>query len=332
MVKKRYYAVMTGTIIVLVIFALYALCIGQYHISFDELVRAFTGKDVSANVITVLFKIRLPRIIISIAAGASLACAGAAFQSLFANPLATPDTLGASNGASFGAALAILLRFDILYIQASALASGLLAIGLVFIVSGASKRNVSILTVVLSGMVISSLFSSLVSFVKFVADPNDVLPVITYWLMGSFSSISLKSLYTGLPFILIGTMILYLCRYRMNVLSLSKEEAISLGVNLPLLRGLIIVASTLITASITAMCGVISWVGLLIPHIARMLVGNDNTRLIPCSMACGGLFLVVIDTLARTLAISEIPVSVLTSMIGAPLFILLLKKTGGIVQ
>ena len=154
MVKKRYYAVMTGTIIVLVIFALYALCIGQYHISFDELVRAFTGKDVSANVITVLFKIRLPRIIISIAAGASLACAGAAFQSLFANPLATPDTLGASNGASFGAALAILLGFDILYIQASALLSGLLAIGLVFIVSGASKRNVSILTVVLSGMVI----------------------------------------------------------------------------------------------------------------------------------------------------------------------------------
>lgn len=248
---------------------------------------------------------------------------------MFANPLATPDTLGTSNGASFGAALAILLGLGTFGIQLSALLAGLLAIALVFVVSGASKKNVSILTVVLSGMVISSLFSALVSFVKFVADPNDVLPVITYWLMGSFSSINLKSLYTGLPLILIGTVILYLIRYRINVLSLSKEESISLGINLPLIRTVIIVSSALVTASVTAMCGVISWVGLLIPHIARMLVGNDNSRVIPCSIVCGSLFLLVIDTLARTIAISEIPVSILTSMIGAPVFIALLKKTGG---
>ena len=332
MVKKRYYAVMTGTAIVLVIFALYALCTGQYQISLEELVRAFAGKEVSANVMTVLFKIRLPRILVSIAAGAGLSAAGAAFQSMFANPLATPDTLGASNGASFGAALAILLGFNILGIQAMALIFGLSAIALVFLVSGADRRNVSILTVLLSGMVISSLFSALVSFVKFVADPNDVLPVITYWLMGSFSSINLKSLYTGLPLIAAGTVILYLIRYRLNVLSLSKEETVSLGIDVPKIRTLIIVSSTLITASVTAMCGVISWVGLLIPHIARMLVGNDNCRVIPCSIVCGGLFLVVIDTLARTLAISEIPVSILTSIIGAPVFILLLKKTGGMMR
>ena len=331
MVKKRYYAVMTGTAIVLVIFALYALCTGQYQISLEELVRAFAGKEVSANVMTVLFKIRLPRILVSIAAGAGLSAAGAAFQSMFANPLATPDTLGASNGASFGAALAILLGFNILGIQAMALIFGLSAIALVFLVSGADRRNVSILTVVLSGMVISSLFSALVSFVKF-ADPNDVLPVITYWLMGSFSSINLKSLYTGLPLIAAGTVILYLIRYRLNVLSLSKEETVSLGIDVPKIRTLIIVSSTLITASVTAMCGVISWVGLLIPHIARMLVGSDNCRVIPCSIVCGGLFLVVIDTLARTLAISEIPVSILTSIIGAPVFILLLKKTGGMMR
>lgn len=329
MFKNRYSAVMTGTMIVLVIFALYALCIGQYSISFEDLIRALTGKQPPANVITVLFKIRLPRILVSIGAGAGLSAAGAAFQSMFANPLATPDTLGTSNGASFGAALAILLGLGTFGIQLSALLAGLLAIALVFVVSGASKKNVSILTVVLSGMVISSLFSALVSFVKFVADPNDVLPVITYWLMGSFSSINLKSLYTGLPLILIGTVILYLIRYRMNVLSLSKEESISLGVNLPLIRTVIIVSSALVTASVTAMCGVISWVGLLIPHIARMLVGNDNSRVIPCSIVCGSLFLLVIDTLARTIAISEIPVSILTSMIGAPAFIALLKKTGG---
>lgn len=332
MFKNRYSAVMTGTMIVLVIFALYALCTGQYQISLEELVRAFAGKEVSANVMTVLFKIRLPRILVSIAAGAGLSAAGAAFQSMFANPLATPDTLGASNGASFGAALAILLGFNILGIEAMALIFGLSAIALVFLVSGADRRNVSILTVVLSGMVISSLFSALVSFVKFVADPNDVLPVITYWLMGSFSSINLKSLYTGLPLIAAGTVILYLIRYRLNVLSLSKEETVSLGIDVPKIRTLIIVSSTLITASVTAMCGVISWVGLLIPHIARMLVGNDNCRVIPCSIVCGGLFLVVIDTLARTLAISEIPVSILTSIIGAPVFILLLKKTGGMMR
>ena len=329
MFKNRYSAVMTGTMIVLVIFALYALCIGQYSISFEDLIRALTGKQPPANVITVLFKIRLPRILVSIGAGAGLSAAGAAFQSMFANPLATPDTLGTSNGASFGAALAILLGLGTFGIQLSALLAGLLAIALVFVVSGASKKNVSILTVVLSGMVISSLFSALVSFVKFVADPNDVLPVITYWLMGSFSSINLKSLYTGLPLILIGTVILYLIRYRMNVLSLSKEESISLGVNLPLIRTVIIISSALVTASVTAMCGVISWVGLLIPHIARMLVGNDNSRVVPCSIVCGSLFLLVIDTLARTIAISEIPVSILTSMIGAPVFIALLKKTGG---
>lgn len=329
MFKNRYSAVMTGTMIVLVIFALYALCIGQYSISFEDLIRALTGRQPPANVITVLFKIRLPRILVSIGAGAGLSTAGAAFQSMFANPLATPDTLGTSNGASFGAALAILLGLGTFGIQLSALLAGLLAIALVFVVSGASKKNVSILTVVLSGMVISSLFSALVSFVKFVADPNDVLPVITYWLMGSFSSINLKSLYTGLPLILIGTVILYLIRYRMNVLSLSKEESISLGINLPLIRTVIIVSSALVTASVTAMCGVISWVGLLIPHIARMLVGNDNSRVIPCSIVCGSLFLLVIDTLARTIAISEIPVSILTSMIGAPVFIALLKKTGG---
>ena len=315
--------------IVLVIFALYALCVGQYSISFEDLIRALTGKQTAANVITVLFKIRLPRILVSIGAGAGLSAAGAAFQSMFANPLATPDTLGTSNGASFGAAFAILLGLGTFGIQLSALLAGLLAIALVFVVSGASKKNVSILTVVLSGMVISSLFSALVSFVKFIADPNDVLPVITYWLMGSFSSINLKSLYTGLPLILIGTVILYLIRYRMNVLSLSKEESISLGVNLPLIRTVIIVSSALVSASVTAMCGVISWVGLLIPHIARMLVGNDNSRVIPCSIVCGSLFLLVIDTLARTIAISEIPVSIMTSMIGAPVFIALLKKTGG---
>ena len=150
--------------------------------------------------------------------------------------------------------------------------------------------------------------------------------------MGSLSSINLKSLYTGLPLIAIGTFILYLIRYRMNVISLSKEEAVSLGVNLPVVRTVVIVSAALITASVTAMCGVISWIGLLIPHISRMLVGNDNSRVIPCSIVCGGLFLVVIDTLARTLTVSEIPVSILTSIVGAPVFILLLKKTGGVLK
>jgi iron complex transport system permease protein len=281
-----------------------------------------------ANVHTVLFQIRIPRILLSILAGAGLAASGCAFQSLFGNPLATPDTLGIANGASFGAAAGILLGLQAIGVQTCALAAGLLAVVLVFAVTG-GKRS-SMIMVVLAGMVISSLFSALVSLVKYVADPQDVLPVITFWLMGSLSSVTVKSLLYGAPFILTGIIILYLLRYRLNVLSLAEDEARALGVDLRLLRGLVIAASTAVTASVVAMCGVIGWVGLLVPHTARMLFGNNNSRIMPASILSGGLFMLVTDTAARCISQSEIPVSILTAVIGAPLFILLLRRTGGL--
>ena len=262
--------------------------------------------------------------------GAGLACAGAAFQSFFANPLATPDTLGVANGASFGAALAILLGFGAMQVQLLSFAFGVLSVLLVFSVTrtvGSSRP--SMIMVILAGMVISSLFSALVSLVKYAADPQDVLPVITFWLMGSFSGVTRSSLMMGGPVIAAGTLLLFLLRFRLNALSLPEDEAKALGVNLPLVRGLVIVAASAVTASVVSMCGVIGWVGLLIPHLGRMAFGNDNRRLLPFSAMAGGLFMLVTDTIARCATASEIPVSILTAVVGAPVFLMLLRKTGG---
>ena len=330
MKSPRFYRLcMITAVIVTAVFAVAALCMGRYTIPLSEVMKElFRGGSDMANVHTVLFQIRIPRILLSVLAGAGLAAAGCAFQSLFGNPLATPDTLGIANGASFGAALGILLGFQAVGVQTSALIAGILAVVLVFAVTGG--RRSSMIMIILAGMVISSLFSALVSLVKFVADPQDVLPVITFWLMGSLSSVTVKSLLYGAPFILSGIVILYLLRYRLNVLSLPEDEARALGVDLKLLRTLVSAASTAITASVVALCGVIGWVGLLVPHIARMLFGHSNHRVTPASLVFGGVFLLLVDTAARCVAASEIPVSILTAVIGAPVFILLLRKTGGI--
>ena len=321
------------SLILLVFLALMALCMGAFHVSVSDVMKILTGRTPDKKTaVTVIRSIRIPRILLSMLAGAGLAVSGAAFQSLFANPLATPDTLGTANGASFGAALGILLGFSGTGVQLTALIFGLLAIGLVFLVtrSASGNENPSIIMVVLSGMVISSLFSALVSLVKFAADPNDILPVITFWLMGSFSSATMKSLTIGAPFMIAGIVVIWLLRYRLNILSLSEEEAKSLGVNVKSVRILVILACAAVTASVVSICGVIGWVGLLVPHIARMLFGNDNRRVIPASIVFGALFMIITDTVARCATASEIPVSILTAIIGAPVFIVLLRKTGGI--
>ena len=214
-------------------------------------------------------------------------------------------------------------------IQVSALLFGIFAVALVFVFTRYKHEN-QIMMIILGGMVVSSLFSALVSLIKYVADPNDVLPVITFWLMGSFSNSTIRSLYTGVPMIVLGMIVLYLMRYRMNALSLKEEEAASLGINVRQNRMIVIVASSLITASVVSMCGVVGWVGLLIPHIARMLFGNNLTKVIPGCIVFGALFMLVIDTIARCMYQAEIPVSILTAIIGAPVFLLLLRKTGGI--
>ena len=327
--KKYRVCMITGCIATLFL-ALIALCLGQYTIALQDVIKVLTLQKVDlVNAETVIFNIRIPRILVSLIVGSGLATAGASFQALFSNPLATPDTLGCANGASFGAALGILLGLNALGIQISALIFGILAVVLVFVFTRYRHAN-QIMMIILGGMVVSSLFSALVSLIKYVADPNDVLPVITFWLMGSFSNSTVRSLYTGVPMIILGMMILYLMRYRMNALSLKEEEAASLGINVRKNRMIVIVASSLITASVVSMCGVVGWVGLLIPHISRMLFGNNHTKVIPGCIVFGALFMLVIDTIARCMYQAEIPVSILTAIIGAPVFLLLLRKTGGI--
>lgn len=327
--RKYRVCMITGCIATLFL-ALIALCLGQYTIALQDVIKVLTLQEVDlVNAETVIFNIRIPRILVSLIVGSGLATAGASFQALFSNPLATPDTLGCANGASFGAALGILLGLNALGIQISALIFGILAVVLVFVFTRYRHAN-QIMMIILGGMVVSSLFSALVSLIKYVADPNDVLPVITFWLMGSFSNSTVRSLHTGVPMIILGMMILYLMRYRMNALSLKEEEAASLGINVRKNRMIVIVASSLITASVVSMCGVVGWVGLLIPHISRMLFGNNHTKVIPGCIVFGALFMLVIDTIARCMYQAEIPVSILTAIIGAPIFLLLLRKTGGI--
>ena len=324
----------TGLLIGSAVLALAAIGMGRFSMSIPQtLATLFPGSfpeiEVTQTMRNVIFNIRLPRVLLSLLAGAGLSVAGASFQGLFSNPLATPDTLGVATGASFGAALGILLGCNMFLTQVCALAMGMLAVAVVYAVSRV-RGGANMVMIILGGMVVSSLFSALVSMIKYVADPQDVLPAITFWLMGSLSATNFQTLLLGAPFILAGTAMIFALRWRLNVLSLNEDEAHTLGVNVSLLRVLVILASTMITASVVSMCGLIGWVGLLIPHISRMLFGNDNRRVIPASIGLGAIFMLLIDTLARTVSASEIPVSILTAVIGAPVFIILLRKTGGL--
>ena len=312
--------------------ALICLGIGRYSMSVSETVTTlfsrFTNAKVDNTAYTVIFNVRLPRIILAAVVGAGLSCAGAAFQGLFSNPLATPDTLGVASGASFGAVLAMLIGGNMIGIQGMALIFGLISCLITFLIGRSSRRGSSVM-IVLAGLVVSSVFEALVSLMKYVADPQDELPVITYWLMGSMSRANYKNLVMGIPFIVIGIIIIFALRWRLNILSFNEDEARSLGVNVKILRVAFILASSMITASCVSMCGQVGWVGLLVPHISRMMRGNNNCKVIPVSISLGAFFMIVMDTFARSATASEIPISILTAIIGAPVFIVLLKKTGG---
>lgn len=326
-----------GIAAAIVLFSLAALTMGRYEITLGQIWSVFfpkAGQEVPGTVENVVLNVRLPRIGLALLAGAGLSSAGGAFQALFANPLATPDTLGVATGASFGAVLAILFGWPSMAIQTSALVTGLLAVALVYVVSRPKKGGgrASVVMIVLAGMVVGSLFSALVSLVKYAADPQDVLPAITFWLMGSLSSTTKETLVLGAPFILAGMVLLFLFRWKLNAMTLSEEEAISLGIPVKKIRAAVVLAAAMITASVVSMCGLIGWVGLLIPHICRMLFGSNNQRVIPASMGLGAIFMLVIDTAARCMLSAEIPVSILTAIIGAPFFIILLRRTGGIAQ
>ncbi len=313
---------------------LIAMGVGRYSITIVDIINSLLPEslsfiDIDPNIKTVIYNIRLPRVLIAALAGSGLAVSGAAFQSLFSNPLATPDTLGVATGASFGAALGIILGFDSIGIQSCAFIVGIACVGLVYFISKV-KGERSMVMIILAGMVISSLFQAMVSLLKYTADPQDTLPQITFWLMGSLSGVGFEELMLGSPFIIIGIIIIFLLRWKMNMLSLHEDESKSLGINLKVVRLFTIMSAALITASVVSICGNVGWVGLLIPHISRMIFGNNNKSVIPASIGFGAIFMIVIDTIARSATAAEIPISILTAVIGAPFFIILLRKTGGI--
>lgn len=332
---RRFRFLMSALGVLLLLLMLAGLVLGRYGITLHDaflmllspfgVEGEFEGKR--RVVENLFYQVRLPRVLLAVLAGAGLSAAGAAFQALFANPLASPDTLGVATGASFGAVLGILLGASGLGIQLCALGAGLLAVFLVLTI-GRVRGETGLLMMILAGMVVAALFTALISLVKYVADPQDVLPQITFWLMGALSGATVESVAAGAPLILLSLLLLWLLSWRLNVTTLSPDEAKSLGISLVRLRTLVILAATMLTASVVSMCGLIGWVGLLVPHAARLLFGSDNRFVLPASMILGAIFMLVVDTLARTLTASEIPVSILTAVIGAPFFIFLLRRTG----
>lgn len=276
---------------------------------------------------TVVLNLRLPRIIAAILVGAALPMAGAAYQAIFANPMASPDTLSVSSGASLGAVIAILLGFSSFAIEGTAFIFGCVGVILVYVISVMlSKGRNMIMYLILVGMVISSLLSAVLSILKYVCDPENELPAITFWLMGSFNKVTHEDIRIYIVFFVLGAVPLFLLRWRMNLLSLSDVEAKSIGENTNVLRTITIICATLLTASAIAITGGVGWVGLIIPHIARIVVGHDFKRVLPVSALMGSIFLLIMDNLARSLTGAEIPVGILTSLIGAPIFFFILIR------
>ena len=322
--------VLGGLAVALVVLVAAAALIGAYPLSPGDIVQALArrlaGAPPRGQIDTVLFEVRLPRVFAAVIVGAALAAAGAAYQSLFRNPLVSPDILGVSTGAGLGAVIGIFLSLPVAGIQFAAFMMGLATVGLVYSIASVVHGREPLLVLVLAGVVVGALAGAAISLLKILADPYDQLPAIVFWLLGSLSAIRKAEVWGATPLVVIALVPLVLLRWRINVLSLGDEEAKALGVEAGRLRLVVIAAATLMTASVVAISGVIGWVGLIIPHIARMLVGPSFDRLLPAAMLLGGGYLLLVDTLARTMARIEVPIGILTAVIGAPFFLWLLAR------
>ena len=312
-----------------IVIGIVCMCVGRMRVPLEDVINSLTAlvtrQKGNVQNYSIIVKLRLPRILMAIVVGAGLTCAGNTFQSLFSNPLATPDILGVTSGTCVGAILAIIMSCGILETQLIALVFGLASVFFTIKVAGKNKSG-SMVYLVLAGVIASSLFNAIGSLLKYTADPQDKLPEITYWLMGSFTSATYEKIMISSPFIIVGIVIIYLLRWRLNILALSEDEAKASGIDIKKTRMVFILASTLITASAVSMCGQVGWIGLLIPHCARMLVGSNNRYVVPVSISLGASFMIIIDTLSRTISVIELPLSVLTAIIGAPVFISLINR------
>lgn len=329
--RKKYIILIFFLLGLLFLATVVALCMGQYKISASNtLLILFSNifKCRSAwtdTMYRVVMYNRLPRVISAIAVGASLSLAGAAYQGVFRNPLVSPDLLGVSNGACVGAAISIILGLGHVGNITLAFIGGLVAVSMTTIFPALINRR-STIALVLSGVIVGGFFSSILGLLKYIADPDTKLAEITYWQLGSFSKIKIESLYIILPIMLIAGIIIYFFRWRINVISLGDKESKTLGINLQRERGIIILCSTLLTASAICISGTIGWIGLVMPHLARIIVGQDNKRVIPISALLSSIFLIAIDTMARNLTGAEIPLGIITGFIGTPFFAFIVVK------
>lgn len=330
---KRFKIKFTILVVIFIVVFFGSFMLGRYPVSPVELIKIILSgifdipqswPDAAENVI---FQIRLPRVLAAAVIGAALSLAGVSYQGMFQNPMVSPDILGASSGAGFGAALAILLGAGYMVISVSAFALGLAAVMLAYGISRVSRINAT-LAMILAGMMIGSLFTSCTSFVKLVADTEQTLPAITYWLMGSLVSIKPQDVAFVIFPMIAGSVPLFLLKWRMNLLTVGEEEAQAMGINTSALRFIVIVCATLLTASSVAISGMIGWVGLVIPHFCRMIFGYDYRKIIPASALFGASFLMVVDNIARLATTAEIPLGILTSFVGAPIFVYLILKGG----
>ncbi|EIC29029.1 ABC-type Fe3+-siderophore transport system, permease component [Methylomicrobium album BG8] len=313
------------------IMAVFSMGMGHYPLPsaaiLDVLGAALTGRDSvqGAAVDNVVLAVRLPRVLAAMLVGASLSSAGAAFQTLFRNPLASPALLGVSAGAGFGAALAMLRSAGGLMVQGAAFAGGILAVGTAVFIAGRLGRG-SVLVLVLSGLVISALFQALTSALKYIADPLDTLPAIVFWLLGGLGQVSLSDLTYASPFALAGIAVLFLLRWPTQVLEAGDDEAKALGIEVEPLRLVLIAAATLTTAAAISIAGTVGWVGLLVPHLSRLLVGPAYMRLLPASALLGAGYLLLVDDFCRSAFATELPLGIATAVLGAPMFVAVLMR------
>lgn len=331
--KRKNALILLTMTIMLIVTIIVSLLIGRFEISIRECLGIIASKflpiemfwtQIQDNMVTY---VRIPRVLIAAMVGMALSVSGTSYQCIFRNPMAAPDVLGASTGAAFGAALAILQGRSNTTITIWAFIASIACVALVMLCAKLCKGN-PVLSLVLSGIMISSLFQAATSYLKLIADPNNTLPAITYWLMGSLSGASMdKARYVWIP-VLIGLIPIFALRWRMNLLTMQDDEARSIGVNTRRDRTIVILCSTLLTAASVSVSGIIGWVGLVVPHMARKLVGNDCRQLIPAAGLFGAIFMILVDDLARNLYTTELPLGILTAVIGAPFFIYLLSRRG----
>jgi len=330
-VHRRKSLINMGFFVILLILIMICLCVGKYSISPDDCLKILFGRvfNIEGNWSgmdeNMLLGVRLPRVMAAVIVGAALALSGAVYQGIFRNPLVSPDFLGVSSGACVGAAIAILLSFSSVMIQITAFAGGLAAVAVTMLIPK-MLRSESGIMLVLAGIIVGGAMSSILGFIKYIADPETQLAAITYWQLGSFAYVDNKAVLSILPLSVAAAAVLLGMSWWINILSLGEQEAKSLGARVNVLRSVCIICSTLLTAGAVCISGTIGWVGLVIPHFGRMIAGSDNRTMLPASMIIGSIFMLFVDTVTRMAGPAEMPVSILTGLIGAPFFAWLLYR------